>query len=127
MRHRAQQLRPPNLKVIHIVSLDRVLIHRVAATSANAQVLRGLEKCRRAGNPVQLRTKPVDHFSSTDLSLAKRLQDDKDVSGVGSAATSREANDVLHRRIFLDDILNLEQAGVHNRERSVLRATYRAS
>ena len=42
--HRTQNDRSPVGKVLHLVGLDRVLVHRIAGPASNAQVLHGLEK-----------------------------------------------------------------------------------
>ncbi len=53
MHHLRKQLRSPCRKVGKIIGLDGVLIKCIAATSADAKVLRRLEKSRGSGQLVQ--------------------------------------------------------------------------
>ena len=47
-------------EIAHVVRLDRVLVERIAAAAADAQILRGLQKGRGHGQAVQLGPQPVD-------------------------------------------------------------------
>ncbi len=49
--HRGQQLRRPGLQLIQILADQRVLVLRYGATSANVQLLRGLQVRRHALEP----------------------------------------------------------------------------
>ena len=44
------------------------------APAADAQILRGLEKCRGHRQAIQLRTQAVDDLSGADLALRERLE-----------------------------------------------------
>ena len=72
--HLAQQDRSPLGKILHVVGLDRVLIHRIAGPAADAQILHGLEERGSHRQTVQLGAQAVDDLSGADLALRQRLE-----------------------------------------------------
>ena len=65
-----------------VVRLNGVLVERVAAAAADAEVLRGLQKGRGDGQAVQLGAQAVDDLHGADLALVERLERDVDEAAV---------------------------------------------
>ena len=109
-------------QVLHIVRLQGVLVERIAASAADAQILRRLQKGRGHGQPVHLGAQAVDDFRDADFALIERLERDVDKSAIAAAATAADVGiDIGHRRVRLDDIDQGFDRSVHHREGCVLR------
>ena len=74
VRHLVQYDRRPLGKILHIVGLQRVLVHRIAGAAADTQILHGLKKRGGHRQTVQLWPKAVDDLRGTDLALRQRLE-----------------------------------------------------
>src|SRR5207253_9565291 len=102
--HRLVEFRREGHQLVEIVALERVLIFRVALPPAHAHVLHRGEEKLRAGNVRSLRPEPGDDVLRRRLALTEWLERDEHARGVAAApATTREGNDILNRRIFLDN------------------------
>ena len=107
-------------EILHVVRLNGVLIHGIARSSADAQILRSLEKSRCNREPVEFGPQAADNIRRGDFPLIQRLQRDIDTAGVPGA---RMGNDIGDRRVSLDDLLDLQDRVVHDRKRCILRAS----
>ena len=72
--HPRKQDWAPVREILHVVRLNGVLIHGIARSPSNAQVLRSLEKSRCNWKPIQLRPQAVDHIRRGDFPLIQLLQ-----------------------------------------------------
>ena len=61
-------------QILNVVSLDRVLIERIAASAADAQILCRLQERRSCHQFVQLRPQAIDDLRRADLSLIEGLK-----------------------------------------------------
>ena len=69
-------------QIRHVVGLDGVLVERIAAAAADAQILRRLQKRGGDRQPVQLGPQPVDDLRGADLALVERLKRNVDETAV---------------------------------------------
>jgi hypothetical protein len=60
--------------------LQGVLVEGGAAAAADAEILRGLKKCRGDREAVELRAEAVDDVRRTDFSFVEGFQRDEDVA-----------------------------------------------
>jgi hypothetical protein len=119
------ELRRPRGELVEPVALERVLVLRAARPSADAQILHGLEERGRARDRRQPGAEAPDHTVGVEVALIARLQRNEHaprVLGVAaSAASARERDDVVHRRIAADDVDDRGELLAHLLERDVLR------
>jgi hypothetical protein len=100
--HRTQDDRRPLGKILHIVRLERVLVHRIAGPAADAEILHSLEECRSHRQMVQFRAQAADDLSGADLALRQWLERDVEGSVIGGPAAAGKRNHVGDRRVILD-------------------------
>ena len=67
--HVLKQDRAPVRQVVDVVGLNRVLVQRVAAAAADAQILRRLQEGGGHGQAVHLGPQPVDYVHGRGLAL----------------------------------------------------------
>src|SRR5207244_12444106 len=92
--HGADQAGRPGIQLVQVVALQGELILRVAASSAEAYVLHGLEIERGPRHLRELRPETRDDRVGGDLSLLARLQRDEAAAGVrGGPAPAAAARD----------------------------------
>ena len=119
--HLLEQRRPPLGEILDAVGLQRVLIHGVAGTAADTQILRRLQKRRGDRQTVELRAQPSDDLRRTDLALRQRIQGHINEAGVGGTVAAGEGDHVGHGRIAFDDADDLLDRVVHRRKGGILR------
>ena len=73
-------------QVAHVVGLQRVLVERVAAAAADAQILRRLQKGLGHGQPVHLGPQAIDDVCGAYFALIERLERGVDESAIAAAA-----------------------------------------
>ena len=127
MQHRA-----PVGQVGDALGLNRVLVHRVAATAADAQILGSLQKGRGDGKRFifgrrRLMTSAADtvrYRESAFRSAAgtgQRLESDVDEAAVAGALSARVGVHMSNGRVGLDNTYELLHGKIHKREGSILR------
>ena len=82
MLHLREQDRPPVREILHVVRLDRVLIERVAAASADAQILGRLQKRRGTGSRLSLGRRRLMMSGALILRSVQRLERHIDEAGI---------------------------------------------
>ena len=66
----------------HVVGLQRVLVERIAAPAADAQILRRLQKRRGYGQAVHLGPQTIDDLLGADFAFIQRLERGVDKSAI---------------------------------------------
>src|SRR5262245_51628936 len=140
--HLLEQLLRPFVELGDVGVLQRVLKTGAGNAGADGDVLRRLQKERRALNFGELRPQPVDNLRGGELALVARLEHDEETPGVGgvgaagAAGERAEAGDVriaqqhraklaqdahrlLGRRILGGFGKALDDAGVLDREEAL--------
>ena len=107
-------------KAAHRVGLERVLVHGIAGTSTDAEILRGLQECRSYRQMVQLRAQAGNDLRGAYVAVGQRLERNVEGAGIGCAATAGKRNHVGDSRVFLDHFANLPNGVIHSRERGIL-------
>ena len=77
-------------ELFRVVGLERVLVQRVTASPADAQILRGLEEYRSDRQTVQFRTQAINDLGSPNLAFRQRFERNIDETGIGRAAAPGE-------------------------------------
>jgi len=124
--HLCQHDRSPFHEVLQVLTLNRVLVLRVALSAADAHVLPCLQECHRARDSTELWSNTVDHFTRTDFSFSKRLQRDINKTAVGRAVAADEVDHRGDCRISLDRVTHPQCCALHRLKRRVLRALHTA-
>src|SRR5208282_3741470 len=103
-------------KILHIVGLESVLVHRIAGPATDAQILRGLQERGSHRQTVQLRAQAVDDLSGADLALRQRLERNVEGAAIGGPAPAGERNHIRDGWIILDYGADLPNGVVHRRK-----------
>ncbi len=122
--HPGEQPRSPGLQEGGAVGLDGVLIERIAAAAADAEVLCGLEEDRGDGQTIELWAQAIDDLRRADLAHIEWFQCGVDEAGVGGAAAAGEGDDVLHGGVRLNYGLKLVDGVVHRGKGGILRSLH---
>src|SRR5579862_1640511 len=99
-----QQFRRPLVQLVEIGILQRVLILRARCSAADIEILRGLEKKRRARHACELGAEPGDDLVRACLALVAWLQSDDDESVVDRPRAADKGGPACHVRILGDHV-----------------------
>ena len=123
--HPGLKTRHPAQQVIETVREQRILVDRIARSSAHAQFLGRLEIGRRSGRAGQLAPQPGQGGGQGAGTLAEGHQGDEHPGGVGAAAVAAsaagEAGHGHHVGIGAQDVLHGLEPFFHGLERAVRR------
>ena len=125
-RHqRLGQLGRPGVELLGIIGKQRILIGRVALASAGSQVRDREHVEPRARDLRQLGAQSRDDLVGGDLAFGVGLQRRVEEAGVGLPSPG-EADDAVDRGVFLHDVLQLGELGLHRLEGDALIGLDRA-
>jgi len=112
----------PEVEIFEIVTLQAVLIARIAGTAAGTDVLRALQEQGGAGDIVDLGAQPLHHLMRRNAPFIQWLERNEYKTGVTLRFTADEGHHALHRRIGTQDLSELLLLVLHRLERKTLLA-----
>ena len=118
-RQRFADLRLPLAQRRQVVGQQGVLIAGVRLPAADADILHRHQEQVGPGLVGQLFAQPVDHLLRRLVALVARLEGDKHHPAVDPRAAGK-AGDVIHRRIFANDLHKVLQLAAHRLEGDAL-------